>query len=176
MKNELESVNALGAFLSDKGLSKKAESAKDLPENCGSEKSVPEKSWQEKVRLCDDPHAAAFFHIQRDGHWHYLGSPLPNKFSKLFSRILYCFDGEHFLITPVEKLRVSVEKVPLIIVAYEDGAAGFTLVTSLGTEHDGIQKEDVSLTEEGVYFPLERGLTACLNRACYYRYINEFII
>jgi hypothetical protein len=165
MEDEQQSVKALGSFLSEQAKAEQGESKKHM---LG-------QSWQEKVLLCDDPQAAPLFHIQADGHWHYLGSPLPTKFAKLFSSILYCFDGEHFLITPVEKLRVSVEKMPLVIVAYEDGAAGFTLVTSLGSEHEGIQKEDVSLTEDGVFFPLERGLTARLNRACYYRYVSEFI-
>lgn len=31
---------------------------------------------------------------------------------KMFSRILWLEDGEHFLVTPVEKVRIQVEDAP----------------------------------------------------------------
>lgn len=135
----------------------------------------------ENVPLCDVPGAAPLFHILLDGTWQYLASPLPLKFAKLFASILYCIEGEHFLITPVEKLRVSVAKSAFVIVDYQlltlevDNVSGLKLITSLGSEHIVDSQDTLNITDEGIYTQLMRGVTACFGRACYYRYVNEFI-
>lgn len=135
----------------------------------------------ENVPLCDVPGAAPLFHIQSEGTWQYLASPLPLKFARLFASILYCIEGEHFLITPVEKLRVSVAKSAFVIVDYQlltlevDNVSGLKLITSLGTEHIVDGQDKLNVTEEGIDTPLIRGVTGCFGRACYYRYVNEFI-
>ncbi|WP_148862905.1 DUF1285 domain-containing protein [Marinobacter fonticola] len=55
-------------------------------------------------------------HIQRDGTWLYKGKPLAREaLMRLFSTILRKeSDGEHYLVTPVEKWRVEVEDTSLI--------------------------------------------------------------
>lgn len=129
------------------------------------------------------------FHINGQGEWFYLQSPLPQKFSRLFSTILYCIEQEYFLITPVEKLRISVAEVPLYIVDYTchiDYASGekindteysnaFTVTTSLGTTYEVQALSHFVCGEEAVTVMLDRGLIAKLGRACYYRFINDFV-
>ena len=54
--------------------------------------------------------------IARDGQWYYDNSPIGRKkLVRLFSTILrHDEDGEHYLVTPVEKIRVEVEDAPFI--------------------------------------------------------------
>lgn len=118
----------------------------------------------------------ALFRIQLSGDWLYQNSPLPTKFAKLFASILHGIDGEHFLITPVEKVRVEVEDAPLVIVDYvkNDTAPSLMLKSSIGTEHWIADLKRLKLTDFGIYLPLERGLWGKLSRACYYNFVNEF--
>lgn len=127
----------------------------------------------QQTELCSQ---TTLFCIQLSGYWIYQGSPLPTKFAKLFASILHGIDGEHFLITPVEKVRVEVDDAPLVIVDYvkNDTAPSLTLKSSIGTEHHIADFNRLMLTDFGIYLPLERGLWGKLSRACYYNFVNEF--
>ncbi|MBW0281784.1 DUF1285 domain-containing protein [Shewanella xiamenensis] len=127
----------------------------------------------QQTELCSQ---TTLFCIQLSGDWLYQGSPLPTKFAKLFASILHGIDGEHFLITPVEKVRVEVDDAPLLIVDYmkDETASGLTLHSSIGTEHSLATLHHLKLTDFGIYLPLERGLWGKLSRACYYNFVNEF--
>ena len=54
--------------------------------------------------------------IRRDGSWHYLRSPIGReRMVRLFSTILRRDDDDcYYLVTPVEKVRITVEDVPFI--------------------------------------------------------------
>lgn len=56
--------------------------------------------------------------IARDGSWHYQGSPIEReRMVRLFSTILRRDpDGEFYLVTPAEKLRIRVEDAPFVAV------------------------------------------------------------
>ncbi|ABV36484.1 protein of unknown function DUF1285 [Shewanella sediminis HAW-EB3] len=123
--------------------------------------------------LCsEDP----LFNITTQGDWYYRGERLPNKFARLFSSILHCIDGQYYLITPAEKLRVMVADAALIIVGYEQKEHAFLLDSALETKHKVENVKAFELNDEGIFLELERGLKAKLGRACYYRFINQFII
>nr|WP_258406043.1 DUF1285 domain-containing protein [Shewanella acanthi] len=123
--------------------------------------------------LCSE---TPLFLIQSSGDWLYEGSALPKKFAKLFASILHCDNDDYFLITPVEKVRVEVEDVPLIIVDFShDSNTGLLAVrSSIDTEHLQIDSKQMRITDFGIYLPLERGLWGKLSRACYYNFVNEF--
>ena len=58
--------------------------------------------------------------IDREGNWFYQGSIIGrDKLKILFSRILKLEEGKYFLVTPVEKVPVTVELAPYMIVDYE---------------------------------------------------------
>ncbi|MGL4221444.1 MAG: DUF1285 domain-containing protein [Shewanella sp.] len=136
-------------------------------------KPKPDDVVSRPTELCSE---VALFRIQLSGEWLYQDNPLPTKFAKLFASILHCIDGEHFLITPVEKVRIEVVDMPLVIVGYLKHAQApmLTLKTSIGTEHHLTDFNLLKLTDFGIYLPLERGLWGKLNRACYYHFVNEF--
>lgn len=56
--------------------------------------------------------------IARDGTWFYLGSPIGRMpLVKLFASVLRKDeDGRHYLVTPVEKIGITVEDAPLLAV------------------------------------------------------------
>jgi len=58
--------------------------------------------------------------IDREGNWFYQGSIIGrDKLKILFSRILKLEEGKYFLVTPVEKVPVTVDLAPYMIVDYE---------------------------------------------------------
>ncbi|HLT13898.1 MAG TPA: DUF1285 domain-containing protein [Marinobacter sp.] len=76
--------------------------------------------------------------ITRDGQWVYQGEPIAREATvKLFSTILRREqDGEHYLVTPVEKWRIRVEDAPLLahtLSAHgEDDSRNLTVTTNMG--------------------------------------------
>ena len=58
--------------------------------------------------------------IDMDGNWFYQNSIIGrDKLKILFSRILKLEEGKYFLVTPVEKVPVTVDLAPYMIVDYE---------------------------------------------------------
>jgi len=58
--------------------------------------------------------------IDREGNWFYQGSIIGrDKLKILFSKILKFENGKYYLVTPVEKVPVTVDLAPYIIVDYE---------------------------------------------------------
>ena len=58
--------------------------------------------------------------IDREGNWFYQGSIIGrDKLKILFSRILKLEEGKYFLVTPIEKVPVTVDLAPYMIVDYE---------------------------------------------------------
>ena len=61
--------------------------------------------------------------IASDGTWYYLGSPIGRvALVRLFSTILKREDGKHFLVTPVEKVGITVDDAPFLAVEMEKQA------------------------------------------------------
>lgn len=133
--------------------------------------AVEQFTYKDGAKLCSDE---VLFSILSDGSWLYLNSPLPTKFARMFSHILHCIDDEYFLITPVEKVMVAVETWPMLIVDVDKIDQNFCFKSNLNTDFTVIPS-DIILQQQAILVSLPRGLTAILNRACYYRYINEFI-
>lgn len=76
--------------------------------------------------------------IARDGTWFYLGSPIGRKpLVRLFASVLRRDeDGRHYLVTPVEKIGITVEDAPLLAVEMAVEGSGsaqqLTLRSNLG--------------------------------------------
>lgn len=76
--------------------------------------------------------------IARDGTWSYMGSPIGRRpLVELFASVLRRDeDGRYFLVTPVEKIGISVEDAPFLAVEMSCDGAGrdqvITLRTNLG--------------------------------------------
>ena len=58
--------------------------------------------------------------IKHDGSWFYMGTPIGRKaLVKLFASVLKKEGEAYFLVTPVEKLGITVEDVPYVITQWE---------------------------------------------------------
>lgn len=116
--------------------------------------------------------------IRSDGSWWHAGSrfkrqELVNLFASILRRES---DGEYYLVTPVEKVRVSVELHPLRVVDadYDRAAATPTLMLSLNT--GGIIPLDARhplktepKANDAAYVELSHGLSALFSRSAWYR-------
>ena len=100
--------------------------------------------------------------IRRDGVWLHEGREIQRiAIARVFSTILRKETGGHFLVTPVEKLKIEVEDTPFVVVDMENQLDGrdqeILLKTSLGdvVPLDNDHKMEVSYLE-GQLHPIVR--------------------
>lgn len=63
--------------------------------------------------------------IAADGTWHYLGTPIGRPaMVRLFASVLKRENGRYFLVTPVEKVGITVDDAPFLAVAMEQEGEG----------------------------------------------------
>ncbi len=68
--------------------------------------------------------------IASDGTWWHEGTMIRReRLVRLFSALLKCEDGVHYLITPVEKMRIQVDDRPLLVVFIDETPEGVIAVT-----------------------------------------------
>ena len=112
-----------------------------------------------------------------DGHWEYMGSPIGREsMVRLFSTVLRHDDDEHFyLVTPVEKVRITVDDVPFVAVSVETVDGHFVFTTNVGDKVVLNQEHPLRLSNagEGVPYILVRDrLEARIHRNVYYELVN----
>lgn len=108
------------------------DSLDSLKELLSSVKLPPVHTWHPELTRDID------MRIARNGEWYYNGSVIPRKrMVKLFSTVLRCdSDGETYLVTPQEKLRIQVEDAPFTAVLLHKEGLGENqaLVLTTNTE------------------------------------------
>ena len=122
--------------------------------------------------------------IARDGQWYYDNSPIGRKkLVRLFSTILrHDEDGEHYLVTPVEKIRVEIEDAPFVATLLHVSGAGQQQVlrfetnvgdfTEAGPEH-GLRFEiDPKTQEPSPYVHVRARLEALISRSVFYQLVE----
>ncbi len=118
--------------------------------------------------------------IARDGTWFYLGSPIRRpELVRLFSGILRRKGDAYFLVTPVEKVGITVDDAPFVAVDFE--ATGHGAAQSLrfetnvgdhvtaGPEHPIRVMRDPQTGEPSPYVMVRAGLEALIDRKSFYR-------
>jgi uncharacterized protein len=121
--------------------------------------------------------------IKRDGTWFYLGTPIGRPaLVRLFSTILKREDGRFYLVTPVEKVGITVEDAPFIAVDVEAVGEGATRLlhfeTSLGDrvtlDEDHVLRvsHDPVTNEPAPYVHIRAGLEARIDRKTFYRLVD----
>lgn len=117
--------------------------------------------------------------IRRDGVWMHEGSPIGRfELVRLFSTVLRLDPDGYHLVTPVEKLRISVEDLPFraVSVEREDGALVF--VTDVGDrveagpEHAILVETDPATGEPAPRLHVRRGLWARIARPVFYELVG----
>ena len=121
--------------------------------------------------------------IARDGTWFYLGTPIGRPaMVRLFSTILRR-DGEKFvLVTPVEKVGITVDDAPFVAVDFTTEGTGEAQVlhfltnvgdeTTAGPDHPLRFAFDATTGEPSPYVHVRGGLEALIDRKSFYRLVD----
>ncbi|MEX5578405.1 DUF1285 domain-containing protein [Pseudophaeobacter sp. A-200-2] len=121
--------------------------------------------------------------IARDGTWFYLGTPIGRfELVRLFSSILKREGDKYFLVTPVEKVGITVDDAPFVAVDFEASGAGedqvLTFTTHVGDsavagpDHPIRVVQDPETGEPSPYVMIRAGLEALIDRKSFYRLVE----
>ncbi len=136
------------------------------------------------VHLWDPPFCGDLdMRIARDGTWFYQGTPIGRPaLVRLFSTILKREGGKYFLVTPVEKVGITVDDAPFVAVDFRAEGQGedqrLTFVTnvgdeaSAGPEHPLRVIRDPESGEPAPYIHIRAGLEALIDRKSFYRLVD----
>lgn len=100
--------------------------------------------------------------IHRDGSWSHQGGVFKRqKLVKMFSRIIRLDDdGEYYLVTPVEKMKLIVEDVPFLVIGFElvldEGVQKIIFETNVGDSVVVDSDHPISVSSIGANEPGER--------------------
>ena len=121
--------------------------------------------------------------IARDGTWFYQGTPIGRPgLVRLFSTILRKDGAKYFLVTPVEKVGITVEDAPFVALDFECNGAGeaqtLAFETNVGdTVRAGPDNpirvvRDEATGEPAPYVMVRGGLEALIDRKSFYRLVE----
>ena len=121
--------------------------------------------------------------IARDGTWFYLGTPIGRApLVKLFSSILSKDGDKYFLVTPVEKVGITVDDAPFVATDFdvtgegEDQVLTFTThvgdTAVAGPEHPIRVERDSETGEPSPYVLVRANLEALIDRKSFYRLVD----
>ena len=122
-------------------------------------------------------------HIARDGTWFYLGTPIGRQeLVRLFSTILRKDGDRYVLVTPVEKVGITVEDAPFVAVDFEAEGEGEAQIltfetnvgdtTVAGPDHPIRVERDAETGEPSPYVHVRAGLEALIDRKSFYRLVE----
>lgn len=137
------------------------------------------------MHLWDPPYCGELdIVIKRDGSWVHEGKPIRRAaMVRLFSSVLKLEDdGSYYLVTPVEKVKISVEDCPFVVLEMDVDGAGesqqlrFTTNTgetvTAGAKHQLTVATNPETGEPHPVLHIRSGLNALLNRAVFYRLVD----
>lgn len=121
--------------------------------------------------------------IARDGTWFYLGTPIGRKpLVKLFSGIIRKDGDDYFLVTPVEKVGITVEDAPFVAIDFDVENPGpdqrLTFLTQVddeataGPDHPIRVERDPETGEPSPYILIRTNLEALIDRKSFYRLVD----
>lgn len=121
--------------------------------------------------------------IKRDGSWHYLGTPFTRMaLVKLFASILKLEDGKYYLVTPAEKVGITVEDAPFVAVDFDvsgrENTQSITFTTNLDDTTTAGPDAPIRITTEPgsdtpvPYVMVRAGLEARIDRKSFYRLVE----
>lgn len=121
--------------------------------------------------------------IARDGTWFYLGTPIGRpELVRLFSTIIRRDGDDFFLVTPVEKVGITVDDAPFVAVDFDYEGKGaeqvLTFTTNVGDsvaagpDHPIRVVRDPETGEPSPYVLVRSNLEALIDRKSFYRLVE----
>jgi hypothetical protein len=132
------------------------------------------------VHLWNPPHCGEIdIVIKKDGLWFHEGTPIGREaLVRLFSTVLRKDPDGYHLVTPVEKMRITVEDAPFIAVRVDREGDVLKFLTNVGDEveagpDNAIRVEmDPKTGEPRPYLHVRRGLEALIARPVFYELVE----
>lgn len=117
--------------------------------------------------------------IRRDGLWMHEGSPIGREaLVRLFASVLRLDPDGFHLVTPVEKMRITVEDAPFLAVRVDRVGEALRFETNVGdvveagSDHALRVDADPLTGEPAPYLHVRRGLEARLTRPVFYELVE----
>ncbi|MGB0901908.1 DUF1285 domain-containing protein [Halocynthiibacter sp.] len=121
--------------------------------------------------------------IARDGTWWYLGTPMGRKeLVKLFSSIIRKDGDDYFLVTPVEKVGITVDDAPFVAIDFDATGDGEDQILTFTTHVDDVAiagpdnpirvARDSETGEPSPYILVRANLEALIDRKSFYRLVD----
>ena len=136
------------------------------------------------VHLWNPPHCGDLdIRIARDGTWFYMGTPIGRpELVRLFSTILRKDGDSYVLVTPVEKVGITVDDAPFVAVDFEVEGSGqaqaLTFTTNVadtvkaGPDAPIRVERDPKTGEPSPYVRIRANLDALIDRKSFYRLVD----
>ncbi|MGZ8363172.1 MAG: DUF1285 domain-containing protein [Caulobacteraceae bacterium] len=116
--------------------------------------------------------------IRKDGLWLHEGTPIGRpELVRLFSTVLRKDADGYHLVTPVEKLKITVEDAPFVAVRVDREGEALRFVTNVGDvveagpDHPIRVETDADTAEPRPYLHVRADLEALISRAVFYELI-----
>lgn len=120
--------------------------------------------------------------IAKDGTWFYMGTPIGRiRLARLFSSVLKKEGDDFFLVTPAEKVGITVEDAPFLAIDFEVSGTGreqvLTFQTSMGDSAaaDATHPLKLGQRDDGSsapYIEIRGGLDALIDRKSFFRLMD----
>ena len=117
--------------------------------------------------------------IRRDGLWFHDGTPIGREaLVRLFSTVLRKDPDGFHLVTPVEKMRITVEDAPFIAVRVDRTGEALRFLTNVGDEVEAGPDNAIRVDADPVtgepapYLHVRRGLEARIARPVFYELVE----
>lgn len=117
--------------------------------------------------------------IARDGTWFYLGTPIGRfELVKLFSSILRRDGDDYFLVTPVEKVGITVDDAPFVAVDFNRKGDDLVFETQVGDFATAGPNNPIRVVRDKVtgepspYVLIRANLEALIDRKSFYRLVD----
>src|SRR5262249_49740537 len=117
--------------------------------------------------------------IRRDGLWFHEGSPIGREaLVRLFSTVLRKDPDGFHLVTPAEKLRITVEDAPFIATRVDRDGPALRFLTNVGDEVEAGPGHEIRVDADPAtgaprpYLHVRRGLEALIARPVFYELVE----
>ena len=128
------------------------------------------------VHLWNPPHCGEIdIRIRKDGVWFHEGTPIGREaLVRLFSTVLRLDPDGYHLVTPAEKMKISVEDAPFIAVRVDRDGDVLRFTTNVGDEVEAGPDNPIRVETDPVtgeprpYVHVRRGLEALIARPVFY--------
>lgn len=117
--------------------------------------------------------------IARDGTWFYLGTPIGRiELVKLFAGIIKREGDSYFLVTPIEKVGITVDDAPFVAVDFDQTPAGLEFTTNVGDRATAGPDHAIRVTRDPAtgaprpYIQIRSNLEALIDRKSFYRLVE----